>query len=450
MAEYGEPLSQREREVLELVATGATNRQVAHELVVSVNTVKVHLRNIFTKLGVESRTEATLIAIREGWVSVPAEEIETETPVPATTPAPPATLQTEAQAKLPSPLPWPKRLALIGSLLLVALVSAVTWPRSEKAAVPRDPSTYQVPNGGDGDGVLGEDTKWQALAPMTTARSHFALVATTDDRLFAIGGETNGGVTGAVERYDPREDRWMLLTTSKPTRVSNIGAAIIDEVIYVPGGRTANGEPTAVVEAYNLKNETWGQVAPLPRALMAYALAVYEKQLYLFGGRDNRGYVNTTYIYDTQQDRWLEGTKMPAQRAYAAAATLDSHIFVVGGYDGQREQSTCEVYSPEENTWETCPPLTLGRSGLGLAAVANRLYAVGGGWSNYWFSEKHQPGDPDWAPLETPVRSQWHNLAIASTPTKFYVAGGWNGDYLNGVWEYLVLPYTMHIPIVSP
>ena len=62
MAEYGETLSERELEILQMVATGITNRQVAHHLSISVNTVKVHLRNIFTKLGAESRTEATMIA----------------------------------------------------------------------------------------------------------------------------------------------------------------------------------------------------------------------------------------------------------------------------------------------------------------------------------------------------------------------------------------------------
>ncbi|HIQ01225.1 MAG TPA: response regulator transcription factor, partial [Anaerolineales bacterium] len=81
MAEYGEPLSERELEVLNLVATGASNKEVAHRLHISVNTVKVHLRNIFTKLGAESRTEATMIAVREGWVVVP-EVRPTPTPAP--------------------------------------------------------------------------------------------------------------------------------------------------------------------------------------------------------------------------------------------------------------------------------------------------------------------------------------------------------------------------------
>jgi LuxR family maltose regulon positive regulatory protein len=53
-----EPLSDREREVLQLMATGASNQKIAETLVIAVNTVKRHARNIFDKLGVENRTQA--------------------------------------------------------------------------------------------------------------------------------------------------------------------------------------------------------------------------------------------------------------------------------------------------------------------------------------------------------------------------------------------------------
>jgi LuxR family maltose regulon positive regulatory protein len=53
-----EPLSARERQVLRLVAAGLTNREIAEELYLSVNTVKTHLKRMYGKLGVSSRTVA--------------------------------------------------------------------------------------------------------------------------------------------------------------------------------------------------------------------------------------------------------------------------------------------------------------------------------------------------------------------------------------------------------
>ncbi|MEP7358651.1 MAG: response regulator transcription factor, partial [Anaerolineales bacterium] len=64
-------LSGRELEILRLVATGVSNKQIAQELFISPNTVKVHLRNIFSKLNVASRTEATLYAMQTGLVDMP-------------------------------------------------------------------------------------------------------------------------------------------------------------------------------------------------------------------------------------------------------------------------------------------------------------------------------------------------------------------------------------------
>jgi DNA-binding NarL/FixJ family response regulator len=62
------PLSEREREVLLLAARGASNKLIAHELRLSVRTVHAHMRSIFGKLGVASRTEAVMLGVRQGWL----------------------------------------------------------------------------------------------------------------------------------------------------------------------------------------------------------------------------------------------------------------------------------------------------------------------------------------------------------------------------------------------
>lgn len=61
-------LTNREQEVLTLAAQGKTNREIADMLVVSPRTVKFHLDNVYSKLGVNSRTEAAVEALRHGWL----------------------------------------------------------------------------------------------------------------------------------------------------------------------------------------------------------------------------------------------------------------------------------------------------------------------------------------------------------------------------------------------
>jgi len=63
-------LTEREMEVLRLAAKGMSNREIAASLVISVRTVQTHLNNVFNKIGVGSRTEAVIHALRKGWITL--------------------------------------------------------------------------------------------------------------------------------------------------------------------------------------------------------------------------------------------------------------------------------------------------------------------------------------------------------------------------------------------
>jgi NarL family two-component system response regulator LiaR len=69
-----EPLTEREVEVLKLVAQGQSNQEIAEELVISEATARTHVSNILRKLHLASRTQAALYALREGLASLEDED----------------------------------------------------------------------------------------------------------------------------------------------------------------------------------------------------------------------------------------------------------------------------------------------------------------------------------------------------------------------------------------
>jgi len=73
-----EPLTEREVEVLSLLAAGCSNEDIAGSLFVSINTVKTHLKNIYGKLSVTSRTQATARALKLGIIAAPYEAARDE------------------------------------------------------------------------------------------------------------------------------------------------------------------------------------------------------------------------------------------------------------------------------------------------------------------------------------------------------------------------------------
>jgi DNA-binding NarL/FixJ family response regulator len=65
------PLSPREVEILDNIAQGMTNKQVAYALSISEQTVKNHMSSILRKLAVNDRTQAVVYAMRQGWIKMP-------------------------------------------------------------------------------------------------------------------------------------------------------------------------------------------------------------------------------------------------------------------------------------------------------------------------------------------------------------------------------------------
>jgi DNA-binding CsgD family transcriptional regulator len=462
-------LSERELEILKLLATGLSNKEIAAQLFLSPNTVKVHLRNIFGKLGVQSRTEATLIAIQRGYVSVPGapvtpngetaeaadEAIEVSGPIGMEEPAGTAavvTLPISAPVIAPAieiepPLPVGRRVALVAIALIALGLALIAVPRgsAQSDSGPCDPF---VDTCTDGNVPTPNQTDWQSAAQMSLARGRLA-VAAVGPEIVAIGGHTPSGVTGLVEIWDSSKQQWRT-GQNKPLPVANIGATVLDDQVIVPGGYTTAGAPTAVVEAYHLISDTWTSLEPLPAPRFAQAVSSHDGKVYVFGGWDGHGYANTTFIYDPKADRWTTGAPLPVGRGFAGAATLNDAIYVVGGFADDHELDRCDRYLPQEDRWEACAPMSVARGGLSLVPVAGRLYALGGGWTGYLtFNERYDPAADAWSIVPTPFTGQWRGLGATHIGNDIYALGGWNGQYLNAVEKYNPFPFNIFVPATA-
>ena len=447
MAEYGESLSDREKEILCLVATGVTNREIAYRLDISVNTVKVHLRIIFAKLGAESRTEATMIAVQRGWVQVGGDDQATGVQRAAEDEAAIARLQPPPGAPH-TPLPRHKRIALLAAPLLAAVAMALTWPSDSPQPRPAPDLPLDRPRGQPTETrPEPEESPWHERAQMPTRRAYLALTP-VDGYVFAVAGQTPEGVTGAVETYNPEENIWSRGTT-KPTPATYVSGAAIGTDVYVPGGCDGIGTPMRIVEVYDTLADTWREAGPLPEPRCAHALAPMDGKLYLFGGWNGDEYVATTYVYDPRTDAWAEETPMPTKRGFAAAAPLDGRLYVVGGYDDEMELSSCTVYDPHSKLWKECAPLTVGRGGVGLVNLSGYLYAIGGGgWTSYLgFNERYDPASDAWDTIETPLVEEWRSPGVVAVDSTIYAIGGWSRGYLSSNQAYDPLPFRIFIPV---
>lgn len=72
--EMPEPLTDRESEILRMLASGCSNKEIARDLNIGEKTVKTHVSSILSKLGVTSRTQAVVYALKTGLIMLPSEQ----------------------------------------------------------------------------------------------------------------------------------------------------------------------------------------------------------------------------------------------------------------------------------------------------------------------------------------------------------------------------------------
>ena len=360
-------ISEREREILRLVVTGATNQQIALQLDISVNTVKVHLRNIFSKIGVVSRTEAAAYALRHGLVPMRTTAAPQPTAEPIGAPeqiAPPTVAETALPEEVvttaaaePAPAPvrsWPW-LPLVGLLLFGALLSTLLlpWPRDAAeqpplAALPTIPSSAT------------NTSRWSSRAPLPSPRDHMALAAfDLQQEIYLFGGLRQGRVSGEVYRYDPLDNLWVSIG-EQPDPVQHAAAVTLRGKIYLPGGEDTNGNVQDRLTIYDPRSRRWSLGPPLPEPRSRYALVNWEGRIYLIGGWDGQAMRAEVFIFDPETERWSQGPALPRACRHAGAVIAAGRLYLIGGEDAT---------GPLRDGWRLDPGDELIRGWSGIAPL---------------------------------------------------------------------------------
>jgi DNA-binding CsgD family transcriptional regulator len=395
-------LSEREHEILRLVATGASNKEIAQRLVISPNTVKVHLRNIFAKIDVVSRTEATLFAIQHGLADAP---LTNKPPAPETH-APPL----PAEPKRPPWLRWALLLGLLGALVLTVLAGRILLEPANQGARPAPLALV----------------RWQ-VQPNLPEGSSVMTGAVYENAIYLFGGSSPSGEKSFTLRYTPAGQRYTEhAPKSHPAALTQ--AAVLGERIYIPGGQTREAEVVDYLEIYDPRLDAWTMGAPLPAPLYGYALAALEGRLYLFGGIEREAFSRAVYIYDPELDAWRRGSDLPEEMAFSAAVPLEAgKILLAGGINDGGGLDRVWIYYPQrdlnnEAPWEERAPLPQARSGMSMVTLAGSVYLVGG-------------VTPDLPPLQyNPARDTWEPFEMPPQPVGFLP---------------ILLPYETHLHVIG-
>lgn len=361
-------LSDRELEILELVAIGKSNKEIAVDLFISSNTVKVHLSNIFQKLSVSSRTEAVYVAKEQGLV---LRNIGTNPLTNISQQGIPALV---AIAEKPNTAFRQYWIILSGIAVVLLVLSTILIPRYLRQTSPRPQIKFE-----------------SIRLPSTPA--YQPVFFSSNGRLMFASGFSDSASTQNVELLTD-DGSWEVLT-EKPTPLMGGKAATLEGKIYFPGGTDKSGNPTKIHEVFDTHAVTWSTAAQLPKPLSGYALTVFEGYIYLFGGWDGSAESADVYRYEPRQDRWVLIGELPKPRLHCDAVVYFDRILVVGGTNNGTPQAEVLSFQPQskdtEINWDVFNRIPFECNYCNIENIGDILFAVNP--ESIW---QYSTGDKRW------------------------------------------------------
>jgi DNA-binding CsgD family transcriptional regulator len=425
-------LSEREIEILKLVATGLSNKEIAYQLRISPNTVKVHLKNIFAKINVVSRTEAAMYAVKQGWVEAGFQPLKEEN------------LEEElSQTPDHNPLRLsPLFIGLLGvvGLAFVGLIIFLSLNLADQNAATVI-EVVVTPT--------AEPARWELVTQMPVARKSMAYAA-VDNKIYIIGGETPTGITDRVDIYDTVTGQWSE-GARKPTPVSEACGAYVGGKIIVAGGRKNDGTVTEMVEIYDTKENRWESLQNLPTPLAGSGCVVFDGSYYLIGGWDGNKVWGDLWQYDINQ--WKQKNRIYPERAYLSAAVFNETLYFLGGWSGKSELRDIQRYNFYSNNVEDTNQLGLpeARRDMAVINVINNLYIIGGrnSFSDIMYSVEMDPHNGDLREIKNPGEKIWHSIGLVWIGEYIYGFGGMQDNDISDLFYRTRVLYTVILPVIN-
>ncbi|XP_014720496.1 kelch-like protein 4 [Equus asinus] len=207
---------------------------------------------------------------------------------------------------------------------------------------------------------------WTTMPPMSTHR-HGLGVATLEGPMYAVGGHDGWSYLNTVERWDPEGRQWNYVASMSSLR-STVGVVALNNKLYAIGGRDGSSCLKSM-ECFDPHTNKWSPCSPMSKRRGGVGVTTYNGFLYVVGGHEAPASNHCSRLsdcverYDPKSDSWSTVAPLSVPRDGVAVCPLGEKLYVVGGYDGHGYVNTVESYDAQKDEWKEEVPVNIGRAG---------------------------------------------------------------------------------------